>query len=134
MTDMRPVICQNCGWKGTVGQCEPIDPRYLPERVPAGGIMPAGECPVCGASAMLDEDKAEPSRGPCITIVTTREPERATHFGVRTTAQALADVMAMAANTCTYRVQDISGFRVTVYRQSPYPRMVPDAYLRILPA
>ena len=35
MTDTRPVICQNCGWQGTVAYCEPIAPRYLPERVAA---------------------------------------------------------------------------------------------------
>ena len=135
MPDTRLVTCQNCGWKGTVGQCEPIAPRYLPERVPAGDVMPAGECPQCGASAMLDEPPT-PSREPRIGIITAPEPERATHFGVRSTAQTLANVMSMAANTYHYRVQDMDlhGFRVAVYRHSPYPRMVPDGYLRIEPA
>ena len=135
MTDMQPVTCQNCGWKGTVGQCEPIAPRYLPERVPAGDVMPAGECPECGASAMLDK-RPKPAREPRIGIITTPEPERATHFGVRSTAKALANVMSMAANTYCYRVQDmdLSGFHVAVYRQSPYPRMLPNGYLRIEPA
>ena len=129
MTDIRPVTCQDCGWKGTVGQCEPIAPRYLPERVPAGDVMPAGECPECGASAMLDADKPDP----CVRIVTVPNPERATHFGVRSTTQSLASVMATAAGNCTYRVQDLDryGFRVAVYRQNPYPQMVPDGYLRI---
>ena len=56
MTDMRPVTCQECGWKGTVGRCEPIAPRYLPERVPAGDVMPAADCPVegCGGAAIGD--------------------------------------------------------------------------------
>ena len=64
MTDMRPVTCQECGWKGTVGRCEPIAPRYLPERVPAGDVMPAGDCPVegCGGAAMLNQ--REPAAGP----------------------------------------------------------------------
>ena len=130
MTDTRPVTCQDCGWKGTVAHCEPIAPRYLPERVAAGDVMPAGECPECGASAMLDPDKPEP----CIEIVTVTAPERATHFGVRSTAQSLANVMAMARNTYCYRVQDMnnSGFRVAVYRPSPYPPMVMDGYLRIV--
>ena len=57
MTEVETVTCQNCDWQGTVGQCEPIAPRYLPERVPPGNIMPAGECPECGASAMLDEQR-----------------------------------------------------------------------------
>ena len=62
---------------------------------------------------------------------------RACHeLRVRSTAQALASVMSLARNTCSYRVQDMdrSGFRVAVYRQTPYPRMVPDGYLRIVPA
>ena len=105
MTDTRLVTCQNCGWKGTVGQCEPIAPRYLPERVPAGDVVPAGKCPECGASAMLDEPP-KPSREPRIGIIITPEPERATHFGVRSTAQALANVMSMAANTYRYRVSE----------------------------
>ena len=84
---------------------------------------------------MLDEPPT-PSREPRIGIIATPEPERATHFGVRSTAQALANVMSMAANTYRYRVQDMDlhGFRVAVYRHSPYPRMVSDGYLRIEPA
>ena len=31
ITDMRPVTCQDCRWKRTVGHCEPITPRNLPE-------------------------------------------------------------------------------------------------------
>lgn len=94
--------------------------------------MPAGECPECGASAMLDRDQPEP----CIEIVTVPLPERASHFGVRSTAQSLANVMSMARNTSSYRVQDMDshGFRVAVYRPSSYPAMVPDAYLQILRA
>ena len=128
MTDTRPVTCQDCGWKGTVAQCEPIAPRYLPERVPAGDVV-AGECPACGTSAMLDADKPDP----CVRIVTVPNPERATHFGVRSTTQSLANVMATAVNTCTYRVQDLDrhGFRVAVYGRNPYPPMLPDGYLRI---
>ena len=129
MTDTRPVTCQDCGWKGTVAQCEPIAPRYLPVRVPAGDVMPAGECPECGASALLDADKPDP----CVRIVTVPNPEHATHFGVRSTTQSLANVMTTAAGTCTYRVQDLDrhGFRVAVYRPNPYPPMLPDGYLRI---
>ncbi len=129
MTDTRPVTCQDCGWKGTVGHCEPIAPRYLPERVAAGDVMPAGECPECGASAMLDDYGPHP----CARIVTVPTPERATHFGVRSTAQALADVMATASNAFVYRVQDMDrhGFRVAVYRHSPYPPMLAEGYLKI---
>ena len=81
---------------------------------------------------MLDPERPEP----CIEIVTVPLPERATHFGVRSTAQSLAHVMSMARNTYNYRVQDMhnSGFRVAVYRPSPYPPMVPDGYPRIVRA
>ena len=129
MTYDRPVTCRECGWKGIVAHCEPIAPRYLPERVAAGGVMPAGECPECGNNAMLDPEQSEP----CIEIATVPLPERATHFRVRSTAQSLANVMSMARNTHGYRVQDMDGhgFRVAVYRPSPYPPMIPDGYLRI---
>ena len=91
--------------------------------------MPAGECPKCSASALLDEARQEPS----ITIVTTLVPERATKFGVRSTAQALANVMWLAANRYRYPVEDLgsSGFRVAVYRETPKRETVPSGYLRI---
>lgn len=129
MPDHRPVTCQDCNWKGTVRQTEPLAPRYLPERVLPGDIMPAGECPECGASAMLDP----PATGPTIAIVTVTNPKRATHFGVKSTAQSLANVMAAARNNRDYVVQDMrpAGFRVAVKKYSPYNRMVPDAYLRL---
>ena len=57
MTKVQTVTCRECGWKGTVAHCEPIAPRYLPERVAVGDVMPAGECPECGANAMLDEQR-----------------------------------------------------------------------------
>ena len=43
---------------------------------------------------------------------------------------------ARARNTSSYRVQDMDshGFRVAVYRPSPYPPMVMDGYLRIVRA
>ena len=122
--------CQYCGWNGPVDRCGPLKNAW--ERVCPGDIMPAGECPECNASAMIDEDKTEPR----IAIVATPVPERATHFGVRSTTQSLANVMAMAAGTYTYNVQDMDrhGFRVALYRPSPYRQMVPDGYLRIEPA
>ena len=127
---MPTATCQYCGWNGPADQCGPLE--NAGERVQPGDTMPAGECPKCNASAMLDEDKPEPR----IAIVTTPTPERATHFGVRSTAQALANVMFTARNTSSYRVQDmdVHGFRVAVYRHNPYPQMVPDGYLRIEPA
>ncbi len=63
-------------------------------------------------------------------------PERATKFGVRSTAQSLANVMWDAANKYSYHVEDLgpSGFRVAVYRETPKRETVPRGYLRIEPA
>lgn len=120
--------CRYCGWQGPADRCGPLENAW--ERVRPGDVMPAGECPKCNASALLDED------GPWLRIVTTREPERATHFRLRAAARALARIMALAGHASSYRVQDIAraGFRVAVYHESPYPKMVPDGYLRIVTA
>ena len=129
MPDMRAVTCRECTWQGTVSHCEAIAPRYLSERVPAGEIMPAGQCPECGSNAMLDEDGFEP----WIKAATTRMPERATKFGVRSTAQSLANVMWDSSRPWSYRVQDLdrSGFRVAVYRDTPGAGPDPHGHLRI---
>ncbi|MDE0048784.1 MAG: hypothetical protein OXO52_03295 [Rhodospirillales bacterium] len=91
--------------------------------------MPAGACPKCKASALLDETRHEP----CIKIVTTRVPERATKFGVRSTARSLADVMWDSSHSWSYRVEDLdrSGFRVAVHRDTPGAGPDPHGYLRI---
>ena len=119
--------CQYCGWNGPANRCGPLKNAW--ERVNPGEIMPAGECPQCNASAMIDEDRP----GPRIAIVTTPVPECTTHFRARSTTQSLASVMAMAAGTYTYTVQvmDRHGFRVAVYRRSPYRQMAPDGHLRV---
>ena len=129
MPDMRAATCRECAWQGTVSHCEPIAPRYLPERVPAGQVMPAGECPECGDNAMLDEAGCEPG----LKVVTTLVPERATKFGVRSTAQSLANVMWDYSRPWSYRVQDLdrSGFRVAVHRDTPGAGSDPHGYLRI---
>ena len=57
MTTTETATCRECAWHGAVSQCEPIAPRYLPERVAVGDAMPAGECPECGANAMLDQER-----------------------------------------------------------------------------
>ena len=41
------VQCQNCDWRGPNDECEPIHDIF--ERVGVGELMPAGECPRCGA-------------------------------------------------------------------------------------
>ena len=120
--------CRYCGWNGPADQCGPLKNAW--ERVQPGDPMPAGECPKCNASALLDEPD------PCLRIVTTHEPERATHVPIRNVAQALARVMPLAGHASSYRVQDIegAGFRVAVIDESPYPKMAPDGYLRIVTA
>ena len=120
--------CQYCGWQGPADRCGPLENAW--ERVQPGDPMPAGECPKCNASALLDEPE------PCLRIVTAREPECATHFPFRNVAQALARIMPLAGYASSYRVQRIEGasFRVAVYHESAYPQMVPDGYLRIVTA
>jgi len=122
--------CQSCNWTGPADLCGPLKNAH--ERVQPGDVMPAGECPVCNASAMLVEDAA----GLSVTIVTLPDPERATHFGVRSTAQSLANVMALAENRYCYPVQDLNnhGFRVAVFDHSPYRQILPHGYLRLGPS
>ena len=119
--------CQYCGWNGPADQCGRLKNAW--ERVEPGDPFPAGACPKCNASALLDETRHEP----CIKVATTRVPERATKFGVRSTAQSLADVMWDPSRPRSYRVQDLdrSGFRVAVYRDTPGAGPDPHVYLWI---
>ena len=43
--------CDNCDWKGRSEECEDI--RDFWSRVEPGDIMPAGDCPECGAFCFL---------------------------------------------------------------------------------
>ena len=119
--------CQNCDWTGPADLCGPLKNAH--ERVQPGDVMPAGECPLCNASAMIVEDEQQPSA----TVITRPLPEQATHFGLEQTARSLAAVMAITHPQHTYRVQnaDRHGYRVAVYRPPAYPKMVPDGYLRL---
>lgn len=49
--DNLPVACNNCVWKGRMQDVNPI--RDLDDRISPGEIVPAGECPQCGALASL---------------------------------------------------------------------------------
>ena len=124
---MPTATCQYCGWNGPADRCGPLKNAW--ERVEPGDVMPAGECPKCNASALLDETRHEP----CIKVITTQVPERATRFGIRSTAQSLADVMWEPSRPWSYRVQDLdpSGYRVTVHRDTPGTGPDPHGYLRI---
>ena len=124
---MPTATCQYCGWNGPADQCGPLKNAW--ERVAPGDPMPAGECPACNASALLDETRHEPG----IKVNTTLVPERATRFGVRSTAQSLADIMWEPSRPWSYRVQDLdcTGFRVAVHRDTPGAGPDPHGYLRI---
>jgi uncharacterized Zn finger protein (UPF0148 family) len=51
-----PCQCENCDWTGTASELKPI--ADLEQRVAAGEIMPAGECPECGALAHYKDEEA----------------------------------------------------------------------------
>lgn len=57
----RKVACADCDWTGNEEECNPI--QHISERVGAGEIMPAGECPECGAVAHLISDEDAEERG-----------------------------------------------------------------------
>ena len=54
LTQDKPAIeCGNCDWTGTIEDVE-VSVKSIPhlfERTMPGEIMPAGECPECGALA-----------------------------------------------------------------------------------
>ena len=52
----RPVVCQNCEWAGGENECDEM--RDVWSRVEPGDVMPAGDCPKCGAAAMLQVETA----------------------------------------------------------------------------
>ena len=49
--DELPVACGNCNWKGQMQDVNPL--KNISARVSPGEIVPAGECPKCGALASL---------------------------------------------------------------------------------
>lgn len=47
-----PCSCQDCDWQGPASALQLV--ASIEERISAGEIVPAGECPACGALAHLD--------------------------------------------------------------------------------
>lgn len=48
----KPVaVCDNCRLYCAVSELDPIDD--LEQRLDAGGVVPAGQCPSCGALSYL---------------------------------------------------------------------------------
>ena len=120
--------CQCCDWTGPADLCGPLKNAH--ERVQPGDVMPAGECPLCNASAMLLNDDNSPS----ITIVTTADPDLATHFGSKASARALANLMNFTHPDRHFfprRIPDI-GHRVEVSRPFPETPDAPHGYLRLV--
>lgn len=55
--DSAIAICDNCRLYCTVSELDPIDD--LEQRLEAGGIVPAGQCPSCGALSYLQPESPE---------------------------------------------------------------------------
>lgn len=55
---MSQVSCGNCEWRGDQDEAEPY--RDFWSRVSPGEVMPAGDCPKCGAFVHL-VDAIEPA-------------------------------------------------------------------------
>ncbi|MDE0175392.1 MAG: hypothetical protein OYH76_01145 [Defluviicoccus sp.] len=62
--------CQACDWTGPADLCGPLKRAW--ERVQPGDVMPAGECPLCNASAMLNEPPRPAANGPRFRPVCNR--------------------------------------------------------------
>lgn len=56
-----PCSCQDCDWQGPASALLMV--ASVEERITAGEIVPAGECPECGALAHLDEPGRAPAAG-----------------------------------------------------------------------
>lgn len=52
--DAAVAACDNCSLYCAVSQLNPIDD--LDQRLDAGGVVPAGQCPSCGALAYLTSE------------------------------------------------------------------------------
>ncbi len=64
MSHQKPVACANCTWAGTEDQCPEL--ADASERVAPGEIMPAGECPECGAVAHFTDIEAPKQPSPAL--------------------------------------------------------------------
>lgn len=57
VTESNRVGCANCDWTGTRDEVEPY--RDFWSRVQPGEIIPAGDCPLCGAFAYLTPEPVD---------------------------------------------------------------------------
>lgn len=65
LSDTAPCTCQDCDWQGPASALDMVS--EIEERIAAGEIVPAGQCPECGALASLDEPEARP--GPADVVI-----------------------------------------------------------------
>lgn len=72
MTDTAKVECADCDWTGTEEDCHPI--QYLAQRVQRGEVVPAGECPKCGALCHLSDDGDAPADAELLAWPVVRLP------------------------------------------------------------
>lgn len=60
--DDRTATCDNCGGQFDLDLIVPLEScRDLGERLDPGSVVPAGECPECGAFCYLDPDPNQPA-------------------------------------------------------------------------
>ncbi len=62
-----PCACGNCEWKGPARELAMISD--FEERVSAGEIVPAGQCPQCGCLAHMVEPPVPPAPARIVVIV-----------------------------------------------------------------
>ncbi|TSA39703.1 hypothetical protein D4R30_00655 [archaeon] len=73
LTDADKVECQNCEWKGTGVDVNPIQDIY--ERIEPGETVPAGECPECGCLARLVSEPEAAAPTSTVYYVTVDDSE-----------------------------------------------------------
>jgi len=83
--DNAAVECDNCGWTGIGSRLNMISD--IEQRLDAGGIIPAGQCPDCGALAYL-----------AITDYEARVRQLEAEGMTRSDAQGVADAELMTAD------------------------------------
>ncbi len=94
--------CQSCDWTGPADLCGPL--KNANERVQPGDVMPAGECPLCNASAMLVDRPSSP------TIRGTAPPYAETYPDTSHVLATAHQIVAFPSSwTQGARARDVSG-------------------------
>lgn len=96
--DDAPCSCGNCVWKGPQSAC--VYPSDLFGRVDAGGTMPAGECPACGALAYVEETQDDRLRALRLLLSEGLTSGEARNVFAEKDQAPFADVIAKAREGC----------------------------------